>query len=487
MLLGLAVLAGALTVVGTEFEGKIRLTQSPEEATPLITEYLDKMTDLEDFRVLQNYWMEIDQQACLDHFTARHLANPGDSESHYLMLRVMTDTHAQYLASRQLVTNSPGFYWGYRIFSTSYSQLLVGPDTAPEIRAELTANRDSDLDLLLHGAQHFPLDEYVNLALFHNYNDRGDFNSAESHLLRLQDPRAIETNYELVLDFARNTKRVLAFEVLFPRMITSAIASKEIDSADSLAIYQYNYLDLLETIGDWDKMHAYFEANPELKMMDETLATRIDMHIGRGEYEIGLNLLEGALATETVTYPEAAANPNYEDLKTLPRYSEVMALAARNWDASKAKRKQDALAKKISKPAPLWSLPDKDGKLVSLESLRGQIVILDFWATWCNPCLKTMPVLDTWLRENPAKDLSVFSVNTWDTSTPTQQVIAFMEENGYSMTLLFGNNELPKAYGFTGIPFICVIDKQGNIAFEHSGYSRDLPELLSYWVEDLRK
>jgi thioredoxin-related protein len=55
------------------------------------------------------------------------------------------------------------------------------------------------------------------------------------------------------------------------------------------------------------------------------------------------------------------------------------------------------------------------------------------------------------------------------------------------MTLLLGNSELPKAYGFTGIPYICVIDKQGNIAYEQSGYRPDLPELLDFWLEDLRR
>jgi len=55
------------------------------------------------------------------------------------------------------------------------------------------------------------------------------------------------------------------------------------------------------------------------------------------------------------------------------------------------------------------------------------------------------------------------------------------------MTLLIGNNDIPKAYGISGIPHICVLDKQGNIAYEHSGYTSDLPDLLNFWVEDLRR
>jgi len=114
-------------------------------------------------------------------------------------------------------------------------------------------------------------------------------------------------------------------------------------------------------------------------------------------------------------------------------------------------------------------------------------VVLDFWATWCKPCLKTMPLLDAWLKENAAPDLAVFSINTWQSPSDLPQVLEYIHDSGYSMTLLLGNSELPKAYGFTGIPYICVIDKQGNIAYEQSGYRPDLPELLDFWLEDLRR
>lgn len=487
LLLGIAGFAAALTSQGAEFQTKVRQTQSAEEALPIIQQYRDKLTDLEDLRVLQNYWMESDRPGCLAYFTAKHEAEPDKPEYHYLMLRVYDNPLRQYLGSRELLDKAPQFYWAYRIFCTSFSQLHVDPQITDEARAALLQNREHDLHLLQRGSAQFPADEYLNIAFYHYYRDLNDAPRAESYLLRLQDPQAIETNYELIMDFVKSSKRVKAFEVLFPKMLSNAIANGDIPATDSLSIFQYNYIDTLYKIADWDRLFAYFETNPDLKTMDDTLPTRIEMLIGRGDYETALNLLEGAMAKDIVTYPEALETESYLPLRDLPRYDEVMRQAAANWEASLAQRRSAAIARRVSKPAPLWSLPDKTGKLVNLEDLRGQIVILDFWATWCNPCLKTMPVLDAWYRKNNAKDLNVFSINVWDKSTPPSEIIGFMESGGYSMTLLLGNDELPKAYGFDGIPYICVIDKQGKIAYEHSGYSKDLPELLNFWVEDLRK
>ncbi|MDP6669969.1 MAG: hypothetical protein QF492_08715, partial [Candidatus Krumholzibacteria bacterium] len=61
----------------------------------------------------------------------------------------------------------------------------------------------------------------------------------------------------------------------------------------------------------------------------------------------------------------------------------------------------------------------------------------------------------------------------------------FMEDNDYSMELLFGDNELTGAYGVKGIPYICAIDPKGVIRFEESGYSPELGDKLAIWAEEL--
>ncbi len=476
------------TPLAQEFEVKVQAAPSEKEALPIIQEYLTKMTDVEDFRILQNYWMRADKAACQAYFAERHQQEPASPVFHYLWLRNAEDNAVQLAGSRSLVINSPDFYWGYRLFSATYSQILVNPDSPAALKKDVQEHLVSDLAILQQGLKRSPADDYLRIALFHYYNSQNDVAAAEDQLVRLNDPGAIENNFENVLDFVATSKRTTAFEVLFPKLLSSAIAKGDMQAADSLGVYQSYFLQVLKSAEAWERMSAYFDANPDLKTQDETLENRIEMNIGLKKLDTALNLLEGAMAIDALSFPEVENNPAYESLHALPRWTEVITLAGKIWQQNKTKRKTDALAKKIiNRPAPLWELPDKDGQPVTLESLRGKIVVLDFWATWCKPCMKTMPLLDTWIKKNPSEDVSVISVSTWESPAAHDQVLAYMREGNYSMKLLFGNNELPKAYGFTGIPYICVIDKQGNIAFELNGYSKDIPELMDFWVEDLRK
>lgn len=77
----------------------------------------------------------------------------------------------------------------------------------------------------------------------------------------------------------------------------------------------------------------------------------------------------------------------------------------------------------------------------------------------------------------------VFSINVWEKNPKKAKL--FMEENGYTMTLLYGNKAIAKAYEVKGIPYLCVIDKNGKIRFEAKGYSEGLKEELVWWVNDL--
>lgn len=487
LLLVLATLSLAASPLAQELETALRGAQDPAQATLVINSYRDRLSDLDDLRVLQNYWMQIDQASCQDWFLRRYEAHPDRPEHEYLWLRGQTDLGVQLAGGRSLIARQPAFYWGYRLFSNTYSQLLQDAQAPDSLRADIVANLASDRALLLQGLNVWPLDDYLRLALFHHWASQGDDDQAEAQLLSLYDPAAIEANFRHVFEFIEASGRVRPFRVLFPKVISRTIARGELPAADSLGYYQFYYLEALKKAQNWPEMRAYLDLYPDLKTSDTTLRTRVLMHLGLSEPDTALNLLEGALAAGVVSYPEALDTADYAPLRSLPRWPEVMALAAKNWAQGKAERKAKILAEKVSRPAPLWELPDPDGNLTRLEDLRGKIVILDFWALWCGPCLQTLAKLDAWRDQNPADDLVVISVNVWENPSDYPAVAALFAQQGYGLNLLIGDSEVPRAYGFSAIPWLCAIDKQGNIAFTLSGDSPVLAETLAVWVEELRR
>jgi cytochrome c biogenesis protein CcmG/thiol:disulfide interchange protein DsbE len=131
--------------------------------------------------------------------------------------------------------------------------------------------------------------------------------------------------------------------------------------------------------------------------------------------------------------------------------------------------------------APGFDLPLLDGRQVRLEELRGKIVILDFWATWCAPCEVQMPVLNTlwqdeaWRGEN-GDDLMIVGISV-DTD-PASVVSDWIAERGFVYPIAIGDQDLAMRYGVIGFPTLVIIDPDGGIYTRHTGvWSR--PEIES--------
>ena len=133
--------------------------------------------------------------------------------------------------------------------------------------------------------------------------------------------------------------------------------------------------------------------------------------------------------------------------------------------------------------APDFSLVNLDGRVVTLSSFRGEVVILDFWASWCKPCTKTFPAVHA-LYESYADSGVVLLVVSLDGSE--KDIRAWMEENGFpSGEVLWGSyaeaREIRDLYGVVGIPHTFVIDRDGYIRFDghpRNLAAKDIEELL---------
>ncbi len=157
----------------------------------------------------------------------------------------------------------------------------------------------------------------------------------------------------------------------------------------------------------------------------------------------------------------------------------------------KAREQQrKALVKKmINQPAPTFSLKNLAGKEVKLENLRGKVVVIDFWATWCGPCKASFPGMQK-AQDSYKNDPEVvfLFVNTWENAANKEKNAGdFISSKGYTFEVLMDNdNQVVAAYGVSGIPTKFVLDKQGRIRFKSVGFSGDndtLVEELQNMVE----
>ncbi len=134
----------------------------------------------------------------------------------------------------------------------------------------------------------------------------------------------------------------------------------------------------------------------------------------------------------------------------------------------------------VGAPAPVWSLPTPDGGTIALEDLRGKVVILDFWATWCGPCRQVMPTLQE-IHDTHGDELVVIGVNTWEQEDPA----AFMTENGYTYPIVINGDEVAQEYFVEGIPTFYVIAQDGTVAFHAVGADPANEEALAAVLETL--
>ncbi len=111
--------------------------------------------------------------------------------------------------------------------------------------------------------------------------------------------------------------------------------------------------------------------------------------------------------------------------------------------------------------SPVFELKDSDGKLWKLADLRGKVVLLNLWASWCETCKEELPSIQNLINMEKNNNKLVFISVLYNDSP--EKALAYMKTNGFAFPVLIDTGNIAGLYGITGVPETFIIDKKGTL------------------------
>jgi peroxiredoxin len=163
---------------------------------------------------------------------------------------------------------------------------------------------------------------------------------------------------------------------------------------------------------------------------------------------------------------------------TDPRY-----VSAGDEEAGEADGDDGKGSRLVGKPAPDFKLALLEGGEFQLAKARGRVVVLDFWATWCGPCIKAMPMVERAVGQFPAEQVQLIAVNLQE---QPKAIRAMLERHQLHVAVALDvDGVAAERYEASAIPQTVVIDSQGKIARLFVGGSNDLEEKIAGAIREL--
>ena len=132
--------------------------------------------------------------------------------------------------------------------------------------------------------------------------------------------------------------------------------------------------------------------------------------------------------------------------------------------------------------APNFTLKSRSGKNIKLSEYRGQVVLVNFWASWCGPCRQEMPILEKLYKKYSSLGFVVLGVNVDDKPAQAESLLKLID---VSFPVLFDTDKkISEKYKVTAMPSSFFVDRDGMIRSEHKGY---LPEYELLYKNEIKK
>jgi cytochrome c biogenesis protein CcmG, thiol:disulfide interchange protein DsbE len=149
-------------------------------------------------------------------------------------------------------------------------------------------------------------------------------------------------------------------------------------------------------------------------------------------------------------------------------HGEVSTLARAMLVATAVAFTSDAWSIGVGDPAPAFVLPTAAGESVALDTLKGRVVYVDFWASWCGPCRRSFPWMNEMQQKYGARGLTVVGINV-DKRRP--DALRFLQQTPAAFTVVYDEaGKTPDAYAVKGMPSSYLVDTAGKVVAQESGF-----------------
>ena len=492
MLRGLSVLiiclafvsfAGAVEYTEESFDSLTSDVFDDDELVNICREFYENTDEIDLARKVQSLWEDMDADNVREYFAGLAAANPESPKILYMYGRVMENPVEKIRAGRRVIELDPKWSYGYRLTLATYaSHLFMGRGEDVDTAA-IVAEFPSDGHLFAEWISIEPDDPTARQFLYQYQVYIGQYDEALAGLLKAQELDLRWANHGT---FAELYVRMGRFDEALDHIAADAeslVGSGSLPAVGKQPYTRRAYVSALRDAGKYEEAFRYVSILPGRDTSSSIEYDLACLHALAGDDESAMKCLQKSAELGFDNVRHLAKDEDLVSLASDSRWDGLVKTIAANREAGKDARKTEALAEKIEQDTPDGIMVDISGNEVSFADLRGNVVVLDFWAIWCVPCRMAMPLIDEFVKNHKKDGVRVISLNVWEKGR--KKARKFMDDHGYAMELLFGSNELMQAFGVRGIPTMVVIDKNGKIRYQESGYHEGLVDNLIWWTDDL--